>query len=337
MLYKDINDVKDSAGFATLGSKNAKLDLIREDLIAAENELVRKYLGKTEYSNLQTAFDAGLEAGSKYHNLLPYVRRYVTHKALRTAAAKLNVKYTGSGLQTHNSNDSKPAREWMLTQLKNQILESACAHLDALLAFLEENKGVYTDWAASDQYKSNKGHIINSIDVFQKHYYINDSYSTLYALNTAQEYVEDVQIRRMIGSDFYDTIKGEIETNSISSSTKTLLEKHLYRICAFYTVIRSLQTMSVSIENNGIKINEYIANMELTSNQRAADIKEREILIKRLETDCCDLVDQMIAYLNETATDVIFPDWYGSSKYVDPNVESDPVERNNLDSGFYMP
>ena len=40
---------------------------------------------------------------------------------------------------------------------------------------------------------------------------------------------------------------------------------------------------NIGRETSGVKVT-------ISSNQKAADIKEREILIKRLETDACDLV-----------------------------------------------
>lgn len=337
MLYKSIEDVKSSAGFVSISEKSGSLDIIKQDLEIAESEITRKYIGQALYDRLNTALQEGLTAGSDEETLIEYVRRYVTHKALRSGAAKININYSKSGIQSHMNDTQKPAREWMLTQLRDQLLEDACNHLDTLLYFLQTNTADYPEWTAADQYKSNKSHLINDLVTFQKFYYLNDSYSTLYAMSAVMGYVEDVQLRRMLGSDFYSAIMAEIAAASVTSSTQALLDRYLYRICVFYTLIRTLQTMTVSFENNGIKINEYITNFESSHNKRQADIKERELLIKQLDKDVCDAIREMNTYLNANATEDIYPLWYTSSQYVDPNVEEEPVIVNRTDSGFYMP
>jgi hypothetical protein len=337
MLYTSINEIKNTAGFVSFGTKTTSIDLLREDILAAENELSSKYLGATTFDALQTAYDAGIIASSFEDKLLAHVQRYVSHKALYSASSKINVQVTKQGIQSHMTDTEKPVREWMLTDLKNQLLNDACYHLDALLSFMEANKAeaFLADWRVSSFYLENKNLIINSLDTFELYYFLNRSYTTFLNLKSVQWFVATIMVKKCLGADFYNAITAEIKAAAVSSDTQTLLDEYIYPITAFYTVARALKVSTVSLENGGIKINEYISNLDSRANQRQADIKERELLAKQLSDDACALIEEMKVFLNANASETMYADWFNSSQYEDPNVEVEENKRNREDSGFF--
>jgi len=331
MLYTTDNDIKESAGHASLGTGAIKT--LREDIEAIELDLVNTYLGQAEYDKLEAALPS-LEDGSKYHKLLKHVRRYVTAKSLWRGSSKINVQIDNSGISSSMSDTSKPVREWMLTDVKAQLLNDACEYLDMLLSFLENNKEVYTDWAGSTQYKWNKELLINSLATFEKYYSLNGSHTTYRNLRATMMYVDDVQMQTLLGTAFYASIKNEIST-AVSAETNVILNNFIYRIASFYTIGRALKTMTVSLVNGGVKITEYLAQMESGHNARQAEYKERELLGKQLEEDACMLISDMRKYLNANASDTVYALWKDSDHYEDPNVAVEKIQVNLKSSGFF--
>lgn len=334
MLYNDIKDVKNSAGHARLG--NGKIDALREDILAVENELIRKYIGQAQYNAIKDSMD-NITEGSKEETLLMHVRRYVSAKALWRGSSKINVTISKAGISSDMSDSHKPVREWMLTDVKNQLLNDSCEYLDILLAYMHENKDDLEAWTASKQYAKTRSNLINDLDTFEEYYSLNGSYSTFYNLKATMKHVEDLQISKVVGSAFFIDMKNKIVEGDLDNDFELLLTSYLYRLTVYHTVIRACKTMGVALVNGGVKINEYLQGMENSNVQRQADYKERELLMQELSRNAEDVKCDMYAYLNSAASDTVFPLWKASSLYVNPDAEVVEVEVNKDESGFFSP
>lgn len=332
MLYTDIRDVKDSAGHIQM---NGRIDLLRDDIIAVENDLIQKYIGQALYDQVHSSKE-NVVVGTAEYNLLMHLRRYISHKALYRGASKVNVQYTKAGISSEMSDTSKPVREWMLNDVKLQLLNDACEFLDILLKYLQDNSDSLSAWTSSAQYKKNKLYVINDLGTFEKYYNLNQSYSTFYNLEGTISFVDDVIIRKLLGDAYYTALKAEIANANVSADNQVVLDRYLYRITAYSTVIRAAQTMGVLLLNGGIKVNEYTSTVESGKITRNAEYKEREVLIKRLDTDCLHLGDDLRLYLNTNASESKYAEWFSSDLYEAPVVEED-VEEEEEDTtlGFF--
>jgi len=334
MLYKTLEDVKDSAGFVAISNSSNNFKILKEDLKRVETEVRTKYLGIGQFDLLNTQFNAdAIAGGSDTELLLGHVRRYVSYKALYTAAPKLNVNFEKSGISSQKSDNSVPAREWMLISLQKQLLEDACGFLDDLLAFLQEKKDVFTLWRDGSTYTVNKSHFINSADDFNDYFSIGGSTVTFLSLLPVLTHVEERHIKKLLGTTFFDAIKAEIEAAVISAETQTLLDEYLKRISAYATINRACSTLPVRFQHNGILTNEYVAGFE--KGMQKDRLKEAELLQQRLEADIVELQTDLVDFLNATATDAIYISWFESSLYIDPAVEVVDTTDRNTDRSFF--
>ena len=159
MLLRTLQELKKATGFASLSS----ISKLSQDIRIAEQELIDEHLGQAFYDELNSAIDNGLEADSEEAKAIDFAHRFIAHKALYTVSSKINVRIENTGISSTSHDQSVPVREWMLNDMKDQVLKDACKHLDLLLLFLETNKGNYPTWTSSSQYGRNREFFINSL------------------------------------------------------------------------------------------------------------------------------------------------------------------------------
>lgn len=338
MLYKTLDDVKNSAGFVSISNKTNDLSILKEDLMAAEHDVRINYLGAAQFDLLDTSFNTdAILAGSDLEKLLHHTRRYCSMMALRSGAAKINVDFGKSGITSPKTQTSVPAREWMLVQLQNSLLQSACTHLDVLLRFLEEKRDVFTLWKNDTNVSlTQRRFFLQSLPAFQKYYGLANSYVTYKALWPIMEHVQERYLSKLLGQDFYDSLIAELNAANISANNNLLLDKYLNRLVAYKTIIRACEILPIRVDYNGIVTNEYIASNETTSQQVKAELNAIRIVKNQLQLDAAELQEDLIAYLNKTASASVFTEWFSSDLYDDPTDDAEEDnEINQENSGFF--
>lgn len=338
MLYKTLDDVKSSAGFVAISNSSGSIDILREDLIAAEQEVRRKYLGAATFDLLELQYNSdAIVADTNMDKLLKHTRRYVSHIALQTGAPKLNVNFSKSGITSPKSQTSVPAREWMLQQLKLQLLNSACDHLDNLLRFLEENRAEFLTWDADNSVNTiQRRFFVQSLDEFEKYYALGGSHSTFKALWPIIDHLQERELRGILTDVFYENLITELKTDSVSGENNTLLTKFVKRWLVYKTVYRACELLPVRLTHNGLKTNQFIASYEANSQESKATLKEKEQLQVQMLKDCDELKEDLITYLNQNASAILYSDWFASDKYDDPSDDEDEDNDVNSElSGFY--
>lgn len=338
MLYKTLDDVKKTAGFVAISHQDKDLGVLKEDLLAAENDVRTNYLGAGQFDSLDTQFNAdAIVPDSVTEKLLNHTRRYVSLQALMTGAAKININYTKSGLTSTKSQTSVPAREWMLLQLKSSLLESACKHLDILLRFLEENRASFPLWTGDSSVSLiQRRFLVQSLPNFEKYYGLGGSFVTFKTLWPVIDHVQDRFLSKLLGQDFYDEIIAELNAGNLSALNTVLAEKFLKRLVVYKSIIRACEVLPVQVVHNGIVTNEFIASRETTTQQAKAELKAVELLKNQMIFDAQALIQDTIDYLNKTATDSIYATWFNSDLYDDPTDDDDEdFEINSEIKGFF--
>lgn len=338
MLYKNLDDLKSSAGFVSFAHKSNSVDVIREDILAAEHDLRMNYLGIGLFDLLQSQFDLDvIVADSAMDKLLAHARRYVSAMALKTGAAKINVDYSKSGLTSAKTQTSVPAREWMLVQLQQSLLQSACTHLDVLLRFLEDNRASFPLWVGDSTVSTiQRRFFLQSLFEFEKYYGLGHSYVTYKTLWPLMDHVQDRYLRKLLGDDFYETILTQLNDGSLVPELVTLKKNYINRIVAYKTIIRACDTLPIKIESNGIVTNEFIANSEANTQTSKAEMSKIRVIKEELAFDVQELQQDLIHYLNKNASDTVYTDWFDSDKYDDPSDDdTEDNEINGEQSGFF--
>lgn len=331
MIIKTQDELKEAVGFPSL---TGSITSIKPDLLLAEEKL-KNFVSAAQFDLLQSQLDnAAIVPGSDQDVLLSKCRAVVGFLALHNFASKNNVSYEKSGIHSSKTGNTVPVREWMLNDMKGQVLEDAYTCIDYLLAFLESKKDIFTVWAASSSFTINKSFIVNSLDKFQEHYSLTDSRYTFMLLRPAMRFVEDIHISEAIGMDYFHELKTKIKDGDVTSDDQLIIDSYLTPAVVYHTVARACDTMNLKLSGNGIKNMEYMSTGEQSKSEKAGSAQQIFNLKQTMRDNASLLLSKAVEYLNSKASDILYTTYFNSSAYTSSTAEESGIV-NTSDSGFF--
>ncbi len=339
MLYKTLDDVKSSAGFIAISNNTAGLAMIKEDLLAFEQEVKLKYLGTVQFEALEILFETdAIVPDSIEEQLLFHTRRYISPRALSDGIAKVNVNFGKSGITSPKSQTAVPAREWMLDKLQRQLLDSACKQLDILLRFLDTNRLAFPYWNADASVNTvNRKFFLASLPDFEEKYSLGGSFITFMSLWPVMGHIHDMHLKKVLSAAFYNEIYTEWLIDTVSAENQTLLDDYIYRLLAYRTIERACSTVPLQVAHDGIVTSEFIASYESNTQRAKAEAQAVLSLKTNMKMDADQVMNDMICYLNENATAIVYPTWFASDLYKDPTDDENTIDKNASQTGWYTP
>lgn len=319
MLFKTIEEFG-------IVDKNMKLARLGTYITDAEEQYIIKAIGQAQYDDLQEKYDdaPGTPLSEAYEALLGKVQVAVRNMALYIGFPKLNLRISDLGVLKALSNDYESASGGEIYFARIQFLLDGYKALDALLKFLEENKTDYPIWAG-DARPDFKKFFINTAEEFNKHVNISESRWLFMQLIQQMELVELLQVKGMLGAQFFNELKSAVITDDLSEEEENLVFGNaeegilgLVKPIALYTFAASLidPTVREVIRITQAATAEELSNKGTSANDYArqyADLADR----KTAEADA--LMAHIKRYLNETATDSVFAAYFNSTCYKAPS------------------
>lgn len=242
----------------------------RED---AQDE-VAKYASAELMDALVTAYQAApvTPLASKWSTILPYVQRCVSELAISLYIPKKGLGNLGQeGLTQPNGENVKASSGWVAEKMSREYKKGYYKQIDKLLAFLEKNKGVYNEWATSSARTFYKELFVGNTDTFSKWYNINDSRRTFLALVQSLRIAEDM-VLDVIGEDFYNALKAELNNNSYSDENKKVM-KYIERACCYLAINYGLMDLSLTIDEQGVTVMDNTSGRDNVENKKDAGME----------------------------------------------------------------
>ena len=209
-------------------------------------QFTEKYVGNLHETLAAEASGADAEIKNKARGML---QGALANFALYIYTPIGSVQVDSSGFST-NETEGRRTLEWgQKKDLQRNFLMAGHTAMDRLLAYLEKNKTVFPDWAASDQYTESKQLLVNNTDTFQKYYNIYQSRQTYLALQPSLLQVEDQFIGTLICTDLIKHLK-ETDVTEVKLQVKVLLQK---AIVAF-TVAKVVREGIFTVDATGIML-----------------------------------------------------------------------------------
>jgi hypothetical protein len=318
-LISSIEQLKAVCSFV---SKSLSMEGLQSDLDLKEQKVLKRWLGADLLAELKAYVPgSSAENDTKYADLLKAARRTLGNYALYAYASKNNVQFNSAGLQSAKSQTQVPVREWMLTDIKKQILLDACESLDLMIALAVEKIEAYKD---SPQLKAYQNDFVPSLELFELHFGLNGSYYTWIEMNRIMRQIEFTVLTHALGSEMLEELKGKLAAidGEANAKYKTLLTQYVRPVLVFATVWRALDVLTLKITAEGAYTSEYMSTFEQHHVERKGSLDERERLKLKLGDDVQKYIERMTAYLNKEATSEVFAAWFGSEMYVAPETET---------------
>ncbi|SKD10105.1 hypothetical protein SAMN05660461_6005 [Chitinophaga ginsengisegetis] len=282
------------------------------NVMKAEKRYIAPVLGKELYQQLADEYngDSLTEANKA---LLDYVQAALTPLAYLLELPLINTRITDTGLRKQGSPES-PVFKWDYQEVKQTLEDNGMEAIDSLLEFLETRADDYPLWKNSTAYESYSRYFIKTGKEFSEYYRLHHPRAIFLYLLPVISTVEDLYVHSTIGAIFAAYLKGLTAPTELEKEALRLVKT---AICHF-SVFQACSRMGVSFTNLGFTV--LLSDPEkYQGNQQTAELKRLEMMRDHVELIGQKYLSDLQALLNKNASPVLFPLYYNSSYYADPN------------------
>lgn len=317
MLFKTSDEIKKYL------PANAAFEFfqVEQFINQAEQQFIIPVLGETTFTALNDAYSINSLTPDQ-DKLLDKVRYPLANYTYLQYIPFAQVAITASGIHIEVNDQKKTAFEWQINQLRQQLAEAADNGIESLYIFLEKNKAIYTDWAASAEKTILKECFINTAEEFNKYYNINSSRRLFRTIKGIMQQTEE-NILAVICKHLFDAIKAEILAGTVSADNAALL-KFINPAVAFFTVARALIQLDVKLTPEGIQA--FSTSERMTQEVRTpAELQRIANLSHQLTADAEAKLQQLRDFLHQNISS--YPLYQSSPCYTTPGTM--PVQDSN--------
>lgn len=214
-LFSDFADFKLYVGGRV--NQSVELDSLATSIYEAARRHITPYLSVAQYEGLLGGSLSGAQTA-----LLPFVKRPLALLTLYEYSKVAGVEFGESGMHRIESETRKAAFRYQEKAYQEDCLEKGYEALEILIRFLDDNKGMYTAWAATDEGVSHRGRLLNyASDFRQLTSHMCDRY-TFEALRPIIGEVEAFGVEQQLPAAFWAGFKARHMAGSLTTAEKQL-------------------------------------------------------------------------------------------------------------------
>ncbi len=299
---------------------SSKFDKLSPDLLRVETNVVKKYLGQSLYDYCVSQYevageDIDLVEDPFAKQIIQYSRVVMIGLGLFQYSSIHGIQIGDAGYQMVSTDTHKQAFQWMKMEARGYLVQIGYTALDDLLSFIESNYATnWPDWINEPARELGFKFLISTADIFNEFVNIGYSCLTYRALQPVMKKVEDFVIKNALGSDFW----ADIKTSQKDDSEKYAgFISDLKAAIACFTMQRALNELALQTLPTGFLLNfQQLAGVSDAQKTFTADDKQaKQDLIDTFYQDGNNYLKNVIDYLNENASSVLYPIWFNSTKY----------------------
>jgi len=185
----------------------------------AVNAYTHKYVGNlhTTLADEETGINATIKNEAREH-----LRSAIANFGMYIYLPLLAVQLDSSGISVNTSENRAPANWGQIKDIRRELLRAGHESMDLLLAVLDANLSVFTDYATNYSQVNNEL-LVNNAVTFSKYYTIFDSRQTYLALMPIIRKVEDQYLHTFLCPELITALKGNPVDNV--KAVKVALQK----------------------------------------------------------------------------------------------------------------
>lgn len=328
MLIRTIQEVK----------KYLKVDVTTHstdtlpDMNTAERKYIIPVIGSTLYQLLQQAYNNDQVIGTRYADLLDSVQAALAPLSYFNDRALINVRITEAGFRKSMTADQAPVFKWDYQALGTALQERGMEAIENLLFFLEQKADVFPEWKEDPVYMTYTSSLIRTGEQFNQAYTLAFPRYCFLQLQPIIRMVEDMYIRKTIGGRFADSLKAILKP---AAGSEYEVIRLLRLAIANLTIFHAASRMGVQTTSRGLVIN-LLEKEQYDGQQQTADNNSLFKLAEDAELIGHSYLKEAVQVLNKNASTVLFPIFFNSDYYEDPNKPEEPSINSRLKSSFVI-
>lgn len=304
MIVKDIATLEK---FLPVG-KSLTFDKIQIFISDAEDEL-QKIIGKAFYDEIEAY--AGAET-TVQGVLKKYLQSSISYTAYWLGFEIMNANFSNQGVhRIENENSGKKALfQRQEENLKATFKRTGHNKLDKALEYLEKNKASFPTWTGSPEYTLSRRNFINSTEVFNSIFFINNSRLVFLKLRPWQTKAEDFDVIALIGSAYFDELKTQIAADNLTP-VNALFVARIQKAVAHLTIFHGGYNLLLNMTDLGVV---KIEDDSVTGNFRKQTQTEYyDKILEQAKKTGDSYIKSAAAFLKENITD--YPTYANSDAY----------------------
>lgn len=319
-LFKTIQEISQ---YVTISSASTTSPLPKQRL--AEEEYIIPVLGADLFNDLQSQVTVG---NITMPDLLDKVRFALAFLIYYKELPLLHTIITDTGLRTVTNDKIQGAYRYQYEGTLQHLENEGLAALERLYVYLMENAGTFPTWASSEAFTRLNKNLIKTGQEFSQYYYLFQPNRTFFSIQPVMQEVEDFYIKPTMDSASFISFKDA----TTPSAGEVIVIDYLKKAVANLTIHKAIAKLSVKIRPEGFTVMLASSDRSPASETNAGG-EQLERLFQETYRDGNAYLNRAIEYLNQNASETIFPTYFNSTYYCNPtSVKADP---NNYIGGIY--
>lgn len=307
------------------------------DFVVAEERYLVPLIGDQMYDFVKelAASDTVEEPTDEQKRNLELLKRcqaVVAPLAYLIELPTMQTQLTDAGLRTISTDTMQSAHRWEYNQMREYLADKGAMAIDALLRFLFKEKASYQDWTESPEYADAAALIFTTGEDFNKYFSVYQPHRIFWELRPLIREVEDFYINSVLGETFYKELKQKAGPTAEEKAALELVKKAV----AQTTIVKTVEKRSVKITERGFTVLLAAGDSDsANSGDQPASNAGLTLLYDSCSRDSDAYLLQLQEYMNKTASETVFTDFFNSPYYKAPVTEA-PESRNACRKIFGM-
>ena len=336
-----INNIADLKKFITVDA-SVEITSVMPYIQQSEQRYIIKVLGPALYKTLDDAYAASTRTNmpepltDDLMALWTQVNMANANFAWYLYFPIANIRISEKGLVTSSTQETQQITKWMFDEAYLTLKRSAYNAIDGLYNFLAagnvpapDTPSWYAAWSSGPGFSDYVDLFVNTAEVFSNLTPINNSRWMYTQMRSHLKRAEQLYARDFIGAAFFDHLKSVFKDGSADSDEKVVIQS--------LQDILSLMAYSMAITDPNIRQEITVVEGSQMDNipsvgSNRADVDNRtsfDRVANKYASQAGQLMDQLRNFLNATATTAIYPLYYTSPLYVDPNAPQQYPQNDN--------
>lgn len=323
-LIRNIDEIKANLPVA-FSNTSSRLPSI----VAAEQQYLLPILGQALYDVLDGAYASPNPTQTA---LIKKCQAVIAPFAYLVDLPFMQAMLTDAGAQVLETDQTRKAFKWEFNNLVEGLQQRGYAAQEVLLLHLHANATSFPAWDSSD-YRTNGFQIIRNGNDLRGLLGLQQPHRCYLILKPLFNTLAELYIKPAIGYEYYDALSGRIKAGNTNEDDDQILPK--LRMCVAHKVmVKAAQELNVQFNGTSFTI---VAQQRDTPDEGRATASEKHLaaMIERMDQAAEHLMRQVRKYMDDHASETVFPEYFASGLWRDPE-ESSPRPNNTNFRGIFV-
>lgn len=290
-------------------------------------------LGDDLYIQLSAAYEDD-NLTSDEAKLLPLCQAVIAYFAFAEEMPMMQMKLTDSGIMVPGGTENRNPYKWEYNNLIDNLSNKGYTAQETLIIYLKGNKSKFPAWSASPYNALSNFPLVRDGSDMSGVMGLLHRHRCYMLLQGVFQTVAELTIKPAISDAYYKAL-----SSRINAGTSSDLEKELIAMLRMAAIHKALELASIRLsmrfDKQGFTIAYETKEQADESRQAAKDNQLRQFR-DNMKDFARTLVEKAVTFLNEHASATVFPEYFTSGLYKDPNGSSQHIDNSEF-TGLFAP